>query len=134
MNEVSKFGGAWAARLTSRFLPLSFLIETWYSKLVFALPRSDGSFGSSESFAGRSLASVTATGRLIFVPCPSALTVSVWVPIGALAGTSSRSCSDTLPLVAGIAAATGWPPPSSVAVHPDGTPSTLSASRSGAWP
>src|SRR5207248_2803756 len=45
-----------------------------------------------------------------------------------------RLRGETHPLVAGIAAATGWPPPSSVAVHPEGTPSTFSASRSGAWP
>ena len=40
--------------------------------------------------------------------------------------------SETLELVAGIAAATGWPPPISVAVQPAGTPETDSARRSGA--
>jgi hypothetical protein len=40
----------------------------------------------------------------------------------------------TLSLVAGIAAAIGWPPPSSVAVQPLGTPLTDNVSRSGARP
>ena len=45
-------------------------------------------------------------------------------PSAAFFGTSSRSSSDTLELVAGIAAATGCPPPIKVAVQPDGTPET----------
>ena len=55
----------------------------------------------------------------------------VCVPVGAFFGTSSRSSSETLALVAGIAAATGWPPPIKVAVQPVGTPDTDSARRSG---
>ncbi len=86
----------------------------------------------SESFAGRSLASVTAIGSCKFVEFPVAATVSVCVPMGAFFGTSSRNESETLESVAGIAAATGWPPPSSVAVQPVGTPETDSARRSGA--
>ena len=45
---------------------------------------------------------------------PLAVTVRFCVPIAAFAGTSRRSCSEVLSLVATIAAATGWPPPSSV--------------------
>jgi hypothetical protein len=77
------------------------------------------------------LASATAIGRLTFEPEPCALTVRVCVPISAFCGTSTRSCNATLALVPGIAAAIGWPPPSSVAFQPLGTPSTFSVSRSG---
>ena len=84
------------------------------------------------SLAGRSLASVTATGRVTSVLWPLAVTVKFCVvPIAAFSGTSRRSCSAVLSLVATIAAATGWPPPSSVTVQPCGTPSTESAKRSG---
>ena len=131
MNEVSKFFGASAARLTSSFLPLSFLMVIVYSKLEREEPRSSGNCGESVSLAGNSLASVTATGSVTCDAPPSALTVSVWVPILASFGTSSRRSSDTLSSVAGMAAAIGWPPPSSVAVQPCGTPETDSASRSG---
>ncbi|MEY9264610.1 hypothetical protein ABIF23_004005 [Bradyrhizobium elkanii] len=70
------------------------------------------------------MASATTIGNVASLPCPSAFTVKVCSASEALAGTSSRSCSGTLESGAGIAAATGWPPPSSVAVQPLGTPST----------
>ena len=60
--------------------------------------------------------------------------MSVCVPMAAFFGTSSRNSSETLALVAGIAAATGWPPPISVAVQPVGTPETDRLSRSGGKP
>ena len=50
---------------------------------------------------------MTAIGSAAFVEPPVAVTVSVWVPTAAFFGTSSRSSSDTLELVAGMAAATG---------------------------
>ena len=84
------------------------------------------------SLAGKSLASVTAIGNCNVVALPAAATVRVCVPMAASFGTSSRSDSATLELVAGIAAATGCPPPSNVAVQPVGTPDTDSAKRSGA--
>ena len=65
---------------------------------------------------------------------PRAITVKLVEPIGASLGTSRRNSSGTLELVAGSAAATGWPPPISVAVQPEGTPATESASRSGGRP
>ena len=103
-----------------------------YSKFDFGLPRRSGSFDVTVSLAGNSLASVTATGSVAWLSCPSALTVRVCAAqIAALAGTSRRSCSATLASGAGIAAATGWPPPSSVAVQPLGTPATESWYRSG---
>ena len=95
------------------------------------MPRSDGSCGLIVSLAGRSLASVTAIGSVSSVTAPLATTVRFCVPIGAFSGTSSRSCSVVLSLVATIAAAAGWPPPSSVTVQPCGAPSTESAKRSG---
>ena len=52
-------------------------------------------------------------------------------PIGAFSGTSRRSCSVVLSLVETIAAAAGWPPPSSVTVQPCGAPLTEKAKRSG---
>ncbi len=61
---VSKFRGAWAPRLITRLRPLSFLTSIWNSKLDFDVPRSDGSCALMVSLAGRSLASVTATGRV----------------------------------------------------------------------
>ena len=88
------------------------------------MPRNSGSCGVSVSLAGKSLASVTAIGSSALVEPPVAATVSVWVPFGAFFGTSSRNSSETLELVAGIAAATGWPPPINVAVQPAGTPDT----------
>ena len=91
-----------------------------YSKLEREEPRSSGNCGDSVSLAGNSLASVTATGSVTCDVPPSALTVSVCVPILASFGTSSRRSSDTLSSVAGMAAAIGWPPPSSVAVQPCG--------------
>ena len=48
---------------TVTFLPLSFLMPSWNSKFDFELPRNSGSCGLSVSLAGKSLASVTATGR-----------------------------------------------------------------------
>ena len=98
------------------------------------MPRSSGSCGVSVSLAGRSVASVTAIGSDALAVPPLALTVRLVVPTGASFGTSRRSSSDTLALVAGSAAATGWPPPISVAVQPVGTPPTESASRSGGSP
>ena len=98
------------------------------------MPRNSGSCGLRVSLAGRSVASVTAIGRVTLVVEPLALTVRLVVPTGASFGTSRRSSSDTLVLVAGSAAATGWPPPIRVAVQPEGTPSTESASRSGGSP
>ncbi len=131
MNDASKFCGVCAARLTVNFLPLSFLIASWNSNGVFDVPRNSGSCGVSVSLAGKSLASVTAIGNVTVLDPPAAETVSVSVPTLAFFGTSSRNSSGTLALVAGIAAATGCPPPISVAVHPDGTPDTDKASRSG---
>ena len=131
VKVASKFCGACAESATSSFLPLSFLIVSWYSKVDFELPRSSGSCGVSVSLAGRSVASVTATGSDAVVVAPLAVTVRLVVPIGASFGTSRRSSSETLALVAGSAAATGWPPPIRVAVQPDGAPATDSASRSG---
>ena len=64
---------------------------------------------------------------------PFAFTVTV-APVCAFAGTSKRSCNATSFPVAGIAAATGCPPPRMVALQPCGTPSTLNASRSGGRP
>ena len=49
-------------------------------------------------------------------------------------GTSTRSVRLALSLMPGIAAATGWPPPRTSAFQPAGTPSTDSASVSGARP
>ena len=135
MKLVSKFCGALAARLTRSFLPLSFLTVSVYSKFEFDAPRSCGNCGWIESLAGNSLARLTAIGSVTCVPLgPSAFTVSVLVPILASLGTSSRRSSATLSSVAGMAAATGWPPPKSVAFQPCGTPETVSASRSGARP
>ncbi len=71
------------------------------------MPRNSGSCGVSVSLAGRSLANVTAIGSCKFDDVPVAATVSVCVPIAASFGTSSRSDSATLELLAGIAAATG---------------------------
>ena len=133
MNEVSKFCGAWAARLTSRFLPLSFLTAMVNSKLDLAVPRRLGRRGSTDSFAGRFLAKETTIGRLTSASLPFALTVSVSLAV-ALAGTSMRSWSDTLPLVGGIAAATGCPPPSRLTCQPDGSPWTERSSISGGRP
>ena len=96
------------------------------------MPRNSGSCGVSDSLAGRSLASVTAIGSCKFDVVPVAATVSVCVPIVAFFGTSSRNDRVTLELLAGIAAATGWPPPNSVAVQPVGTAETDNARRSGA--
>ena len=109
-------------------------MPSWNSKFDFEVPRSSGSCGVSVSLAGRSVASVTATGSETLVPAPCALTVKLVVPTGASLGTSRRSSSATLALVAGSAAATGWPPPISVAVQPVGTPVTDSVSRSGGSP
>ena len=81
--------------------------------------------------AGRSVAIVTATGSDTVTVVPFALTVKLVVPVGASFGTSRRSSSVTLALVAGMAAAIGWPLPIRVAVQPDGTPATDSSSRSG---
>ena len=134
VKVASKFCGACADKLTSTFLGLSFLIASWNSKLDFEVPRSSGSCGLRVSFAGRSVASFTSMGKLALFVAPRALTVRLVVPTGASLGTSRRSSSGTLELVAASAAATGWPPPISVAVHPDGTPATESASRSGAKP
>ncbi len=83
------------------------------------------------NFAGRSLTKVTASGSDADAPDPWALTVRFVVPIRASLGTSRRNSKETFALVAGITAAIGWPPPSSVAVHPCGTPETDSDSRSG---
>ena len=102
-----------------------------YSKFDFGLPRSAGSFDVTVSLAGNSLASDTASGSAAWLPCPSAFTVRVCSLRSALAGTSRRSWSETLASGAGIAAATGCPPPSSVAVQPLGTPSTESWYRCG---
>ncbi len=96
------------------------------------MPRNSGSCGVSVSFAGKSLARVTAIGSSALVEAPAAATVSVCVPSAAVFGTSSRNSSETLALVPGIAAATGCPPPISVAVQPAGTPETDRSSRSGA--
>ena len=85
----------------------------------------------SDSLAGRSVAMVTATGSVTVVAGPLAVTVRLVVPVGASFGTSRRSSSETLALVAGMAAAIGWPLPISVAVQPDGAPATDSSSRSG---
>ncbi len=126
MNEVSKLGGASAAKLAVRLRPLSFLMVSVYSKFDFGLPRSDGSFDVTVSLAGNSLASATTDrqGRLGALPfCFHRQGLLVH---RGLAGTSRRSCSETLASGAGIAAATGWPPPSSVAVQPLGTPATES--------
>ena len=129
---VSKFRGACAPRLTTRLRPLSFLTSSWNSKLDFEVPRSDGSCALMVSLAGRSLASATASGSVVWFLSPFAVIVRLWlVPVAALSGTSSRNCSDVESLVATMAAATGWPPPSSVAVQPCGTPLTESANRSG---
>ena len=98
------------------------------------MPRSSGSCGVSVSLAGRSVASVTATGSEASVEAPRAFTVKAVVPTGASLGTSRRSSSDTLPLVAGSAAATGWPLPISEAVQPAGTRLTDNVSRSGGKP
>ncbi len=61
----------------------------------------------SVSLAGKSLARVIAIGSCAVVVPPVALTVSVSVPTAAFFGTSSRSSSETLELVVGIAAAIG---------------------------
>src|SRR5262249_35664761 len=106
----------------------------WNSKLDFEVPRSSGNCGVSVSLAGRSVASVTAIGNEAFAVAPCALTVRLVVPTGASLGTSRRSSSGTLALVAGSAADTGWPPPTKVAVQPLGTPPTDSVRRSGASP
>jgi hypothetical protein len=44
---------------------------------------------------------------------------------------SRRSSNETLALVAGSTASIGWPPPTTVEVHPCGTPSTEICRRSG---
>ncbi len=93
-------------------------------------PRNSGSCACTESLAGNCLASVTATGRETLEVASSAVTVSVCVPILASFGTSRRRSKDTLSSVAAMIAATGWPPPSSVAVQPCGTPETESLRRS----
>ena len=89
---------------------------------------------STLSLAGSSLASVTATGSVTWLPCPSAFTVSVCVSHRGIGRHVEAKLQATLASVAGIAAATGWPPPSSVAVQPLGTPVTDSWYRSGAEP
>ena len=121
---ASKFCGACADRLTSTFLGLSFLRASWNSKLDFDVPRSSGSCGLSVSLAGKSVASFTSMGSVALLVAPRAATVRLVVPTGASLGTSRRSSSGTLALVAASAAATGWPPPIRVAVQPDGTPAT----------
>src|SRR5262245_37390697 len=127
----SQFSGTVDARPTVTFLPLSFLIESWNSKVDFEVPRSSGSCGVTDSLAGRSVASRTSTGNVTSLVGPLALTVKLVVPTGASFGTSTRSSNETLELVAGSAAAIGCPPPISVAVQPEGAPETDSASRSG---
>src|SRR4029453_5355872 len=127
----SQLSGMVDARPTVTFLPLSFLIESWNSKVDLEVPRSSGSCGETDSLAGRSVASRTSTGRATSVVGPLAVTVRLVVPTGASFGTSTRSSNDTLELLAGRAAAIGCPPPISVAVQPEGAPDTDSASRSG---
>ena len=119
-----EFCGASADRFTTIFLPLSFLTARIYSKVVLAVPRSSGSCGLSVILAGRSFTSDTATGRVTVLVAPLAVTVRLVVPMGASLGTSRRSSSATLALVAGNAAAIGCPPPTSVAVQPCGAPET----------
>jgi len=123
--------GACAAKLAVRLRPASFLMVSVYSKFDFGLPRSDGSFDVTVNLAGNSFASATVSGSTAWLPCPSAFTVKVCSLRSALAGTSRRSWSETLASGAGIAAATGCPPPNNVAVHPSGTPSTESRYRCG---
>src|SRR5262245_2115443 len=127
----SQFCGTSEERPTSTFLPLSFLIESWNSKVDLEVPRSSGSCGVTDSLAGRSVASLTSTGSVTSVVGPLAVTVRLVEPTGASLGTSTRSSNETLELVAGSAAAIGCPPPISVAVHPEGAPDTDSANRSG---
>src|SRR5215468_5244726 len=127
----SQLSGTVDARPTVTFLPLSFLTPSWNSNVDFEVPRSSGSCGETDSLAGRSVASRTSTGSATSVVGPFAVTVRLVVPTGASFGTSTRSSNETLELVAGRAAATGCPPPISVAVQPEGAPDTDSASRSG---
>src|SRR5215470_8676069 len=127
----SQFSGTFPARPTVTFLPLSFLIESWNSKVDLEVPRSSGSCGVTDNLAGRSVASRTSTGSVTSLVGPLAVTIRSVVPTGASFGTSTRSSNDTLELVAGSAAAIGCPPPISVADQPAGAPDTDSASRSG---
>src|SRR4029079_7611330 len=83
VKVASKFCGACADRLTRTFLPLSFLMASGNSKFDFEVPRSSGNCGVSVTFAGRSVASVTATGSEASTAPPFAFTVRLVVPIGA---------------------------------------------------
>ena len=108
MKLASKFCGACAPNATTRLRPESFLTSNWYSKFDLALPRIEGSCALMVSLAGRSLASDTAIGSVFSIDEPLAVTVRfAVVPIAAFSGTSRRSCSEVLSLVATMAAATG---------------------------
>jgi len=117
VKVASKFCGAWREAdgqlLAAVVLDAELILET-----RFTVPRSSGSCGVKVSLAGKSFASVTAIGNCKVEELPAAEDRQRLRAHAASFGTSSRNDSATLELVAGIAAATGCPPPSSVAVQP----------------
>src|SRR5471030_1495808 len=86
------------------------------------------------SLAGATSPMVSVTGRSIDWLAPLACTTTVLEPGLASFGTSTRSDRLTLSFMAAIAAATGWPLPSTSIFQPCGTSPTVSANDSGDRP